>query len=60
MSGSGRRPTGIDVLIETASEAVTTMTITVGFASDADFGHAVEIGFVDGVARACGSAHSVL
>ena len=36
------------------------MTVTARFASDADLGHAIEIGFVDGVARACASAHTAL
>lgn len=57
-TSDGLEPTEIDVSIEPASPATTTMTITARFASDADLGRAIEIGFVDGIARACESAHT--
>lgn len=59
-ASDGLEPTEIEVLIERSSDAATTMTITARFASDADLGRALEIRFVDGLARACESAHSAL
>jgi uncharacterized protein YndB with AHSA1/START domain len=59
-SSDGLEPTEIDVLIERSSETATTMTITARFLSAADFDHALEIGFVEGVTRSIESAHAVL
>lgn len=59
-ASDGLAPTEIDVLIQPVSEATTTMTITARFASDADLAHAIEIGFVEGLARACESARTAL
>lgn len=59
-ASDGLEPAAIDVQIAPAAEAATTMTITARFASDAGLAHAIEIGFVDGVARSCASAHAAL
>lgn len=59
-ASDGLEPTEIDVRIEPVSQATTTMTVTARFASDSDLDDATEIGFVEGVARACESAHAVL
>lgn len=59
-ASDGLEPTDIDVLIEQTSDATTTMTITARFTTDADLRHATEIGFVDGLTRACESARATL
>lgn len=56
----GLDPTEISVEITAASPSSTAMTVTARFASDAAMHHAVEIGFVAGVARSCAQAPSVL
>lgn len=59
-ASDGLEPTEIHVRIDPVSQATTTMAITARFASDADLHRATEIGFVEGVARACESAHEAL
>jgi uncharacterized protein YndB with AHSA1/START domain len=59
-ASDGLEPTEIDVSIESIAPTATVMTITARFATEAHFRGALEIGFVDGVARSCESAGSVL
>lgn len=56
----GLEPTEIDVRLESESDDVTTMTVTARFTSDGAFGLAIDIGFVDGLARSVEAAGSHL
>jgi uncharacterized protein YndB with AHSA1/START domain len=55
----GLDPTEITVDLRSSSETSTTMEITVRFASDDAMHRALDIGFVDGVARSCATALEV-
>lgn len=59
-ASDGLEPTEIVVRLEPTSDATTAMTLTAGFATDADLAHALRIGFVDGLTRSCRSAAAAL
>ena len=59
-TSDGLDPTEISVVIGAATDSSTTMAITAGFSSNETMHHALEIGFVDGVARSCTAAHEVI
>jgi uncharacterized protein YndB with AHSA1/START domain len=52
----GLEPVEIAVSITATSTTASEMTLTVQFSSDARLRHALDIGFVHGVARSCASA----
>lgn len=59
-SSDGLSPTEITVHLEATTDSSTSMTITARFASDDTLRHALDIGFVDGIARSCATAHEVI
>jgi uncharacterized protein YndB with AHSA1/START domain len=59
-SSDGLDPTEITVEIGAGSAGSTTLTITARFATDDHWRHALRIGFVDGVARSCTTAHEAI
>ncbi|MDQ2678449.1 MAG: SRPBCC domain-containing protein [Actinomycetota bacterium] len=56
----GLDPTAITVDITATSDASATMAITARFVTDDDLRHALDIGFTEGLARSCASAHAVI
>ena len=59
-SSDGLEPTEISVDIENARNGSTALTITARFTSDHRMRHALDIGFVDGLARSCSASHAVV
>jgi uncharacterized protein YndB with AHSA1/START domain len=59
-ASDGLDPTEITVELRGSADGSTTMEITARFASDDAMRHALDIGFVEGVARACSTAHDVV
>jgi uncharacterized protein YndB with AHSA1/START domain len=56
-ASDGLEPTEVDVgLVETTASS-TAQSVTLRFASDENMRHALDIGFVEGVARSIGTAH---
>jgi uncharacterized protein YndB with AHSA1/START domain len=58
-TSDGLDPTEITIELRGPAGTPTTMEITARFASDDAMRHALDIGFVEGVARACTTAHDV-
>lgn len=59
-SSDGLEPTEIAVRLDPTSSRSTTMSVVARFASDADLDRGLDIRFVDGIKRACASAHAVI
>jgi uncharacterized protein YndB with AHSA1/START domain len=59
-SSDGLEPTEVTVRLDAESDRRTALRITARFSSDDLLRHALDIGFVDGVARAVATAHDAV